>query len=424
MAQVTVRVATRLDLIADAKAMSYASSNPKAEDFLPDEGGGASRSNGEFAECEGPPAGPVSFEIDVPSVPVPMSTRTSHSVSVEKLQQLAFLDNKNVGPAMKGFRTAFDNGIGLGLKPRPREDVNMSDFTLGNTGSHFCDNALGLQKDVFAYKKAAGLPLVSAGVPVSVAAPLELLACPPEVGPVKRVRLECGPRDRLAHLLGQLKKDPESPMEFDSDQLSFLALVVGQMERMPASYEDGATLKQQALLILGQGGSGETELLRIVRKLVRHFSGEDTYLAMAYTNTAARGVGGDTIHSMCGLYGKTHMTTDRLAAKITQEAKDRWRPVRAMVIDEIPSRPPDLFGGAPFRVCLLRGADQNKYPLRGSAFGGIQLLLLLPFVSIGEFLQLNPMVNIKDQCSRVSLLQEPATDAPVQFRDGYKCFQN
>ena len=109
---------------------------------------------------------------------------------------------------------------------------------------------------------------MSAGVPVSVAAPLELLACPAEVGPVECVRLEGGPRDCLAQLLGQLKKDPESPMEFDSDQLSLLVLVVEQMERMLASDEDGTTLKQEALLILGQGGSGKTELLRIVRKLV------------------------------------------------------------------------------------------------------------------------------------------------------------
>ena len=56
---------------------------------------------------------------------------------------------------------------------------------------------------------------------------------------------------------------------------------------------------------------------------------------MAPSNTAARGIGGDTIHSSTGLWSDTRLTTDKLSGGRSPEMMDRWRPVQVLVLDEI-----------------------------------------------------------------------------------------
>ena len=140
---------------------------------------------------------------------------------------------------------------------------------------------------------------------------------------------------------------------------------------------------------------------------------------MAPSNTAARGIGGDTIHSSTGLWGGLKkLSTDRLSARRTPQMIDRWRSVRALVLDEVGLCAPDLFGAASFRAGLLRG-EPNKYTMKGSAFGGIHLVLLT-----GDFLQLNPMVTLGRARTRLSLLEAPPKHFPPEFHDGARCFKD
>jgi hypothetical protein len=97
---------------------------------------------------------------------------------------------------------------------------------------------------------------------------------------------------------------------------------------------------------------------------------------------------------------------------------DRWRSVRALVLDEVGLCAPDLFGAASFRAGLLRG-EPNKYTMKGSAFGGIHLVLLT-----GDFMQLNPMVTLGRARTRLSLLEAPPKRFPPEFHDGARCFKD
>ena len=96
-----------------------------------------------------------------------------------------------------------------------------------------------------------------------------------------------------------------------------------------------------------------------MRKVVWIFFGDDAYIAMAPSNTTARGVGGDTIHSSTGLWGDTKLTTDKLTKARSPAMMDRWRPVRALVLDEVGMCGPDLFGAASFRICFLGGTSTS-----------------------------------------------------------------
>ncbi len=59
------------------------------------------------------------------------------------------------------------------------------------------------------------------------------------------------------------------------------------------------------------GGAGKSEIIGMIRETARHFFGEDGELCMASSNSAARGVGGDTIHSSMHWHGKagSHWTS-------------------------------------------------------------------------------------------------------------------
>ena len=164
-------------------------------------------------------------------------------------------------------------------------------------------------------------------------------------------------------------------------------------------------------LLIGQGGSGKSQLLDIVKQLCIYFFGEDAYLVMASSNTAARVVGGDTIHSTCGLWGgEQPLTTQNLSKGVSAKGKDKWRNLVCLIIDMVGLCPPDWFGAASFRGCLHRSdGDPNLFRKPGYAFGGVRLIVLT-----GDFLQLNPMVKIGRATFRMSLLQPVRADLPVQ----------
>ena len=79
------------------------------------------------------------------------------------------------------------------------------------------------------------------------------------------------PRDYVAKLVLQRQRHPENPMTFDAVQLNFLAIVVTQLEKILAAEQGGEAVTQEVVLLMGQGGSGKTEVVNIMREVVRHF---------------------------------------------------------------------------------------------------------------------------------------------------------
>ena len=109
----------------------------------------------------------------------------------------------------------------------------------------------------------------------------------------------------------------------------------GQLQKMLEAVKGGVAPPQEVILLLGQGGVGKSELLKVVKAVTHHCFGSDLYIAMAPSNTAARCIGGDTIHSSVGITGKLNRLDPRHLNKTTTPMKERWEPVQVLALDEV-----------------------------------------------------------------------------------------
>ena len=103
----------------------------------------------------------------------------------------------------------------------------------------------------------------------------------------------------------------ETEVRLGHEQLAFLVRVVAHVQDMLINKLSGTELPQKVFLLLGQGGTGKSEVIKIVTKLVEEYKGilvRDSKgqtvdcagrctVAMAGTNAAAVNINGDTIHS-------------------------------------------------------------------------------------------------------------------------------
>ena len=219
-------------------------------------------------------------------------------------------------------------------------------------------------------------------------------------------------RDYAANLVRELE-ETEGVVP-GHEQLGFLALLLEHVEVVLSDRLVGVQTKQRCFLLLGQGGSGKSELINIARKVVEREFGEQGYVAMAYSNSAARGIGGDTIHSNLHLGAQSSLSLDKLGEGVTACLKDKWRDVYALVIDEISLVSPRLFGAASHRVCLARRQTRNAMPElyteEGYAFGGVPIVILA-----GDFLQLAPFEHDR---SRVSLIMPALPKSWPEHKNG------
>ena len=426
MAHITVRVATNLDMQAESKGRPRVPHVPDAKDFQLDEHYCAPKRSGAYAteETEGLPAGPredVEVDDPIPRDPIQWLQESKYRVQDKDLHHYAFYKKRNTSAVMEKFCKAFSQGMCKSHMPKDawfgasgRASLRC---VMGNRPAEDCKAALLAQENLFNFKTTVSLPLAAEVDTESVVASPGVPGLVRDIGPVECVWADDTPRDYVAKLLLQRQHDPENPMTFDAAQLNFLAIVVTQLEKILAAEQGGEAVTQEVVLLMGQGGSGKTELVNIMQEVVWHFFGDDAYIAMAPSNTTARGVGGDTIHSSTGLWGDTKLTTDKLTKARTPAMMDRWRPVRVLVLDEVGMCGPDLFGAASFRICFLRGSV-DKYTMKGFAFGGIKLVVLA-----GDFLQLNPMVTLGSRALvRLSLLEVPKRDHPPHLHEGHRCF--
>merc|ERR1712023_628565 len=157
-----------------------------------------------------------------------------------------------------------------------------------------------------------------------------------------------------------------------------------------------------ALLLHGEGGTGKTEVVRLLRRLFREVLGEGSEIAVASSNSAARVIGGETIHSGFGLSGQQAMTIARLSGQEVDDIVDRMNDLKAVIVEEVSMVPPQLLGAASFRMCKARKAqykcDERLYMARGHMFGNAPIVMFLAVSGKGR---------------RSSLLQRESPEAPV-----------
>jgi hypothetical protein len=134
-------------------------------------------------------------------------------------------------------------------------------------------------------------------------------------------------RVTMAKWLEEQATDPKKLRAMGTEQLEVLGLIVDHLEYVLAERRLGRVPEQRVFLLLGQGGSGKTELVGYVSRLVRAYFSHEGILLMASSNSAARNLGGDTVHSCCGMQGHAGgVALDRMGF-VQQKFHDLWKDV-------------------------------------------------------------------------------------------------
>ena len=133
------------------------------------------------------------------------------------------------------------------------------------------------------------------------------------------------------------------------------------------------------MVLLGPGGTGKTTVLRAQEALNDHFIGPEAVRKCAISNTAARLLGGDTMHALCklpphGLHGKR----GQLSTPVLRHHRQKWYSAHAVFIDEV-----SMVGKGQLHQCDVRIRQAKQTPLKH--FGG------LATVAAGDFMQLPPV---------------------------------
>ena len=286
---------------------------------------------------------------------------------------------------VKGVARAFAfTGIGLGQMDEGRfqegKAKQKDKFSYRNKGSE----GVSVQHDV-----GSGVAGLASGVLVS--------ARPPASAQVSEESSSPRPRDIADRLLRQWAARAENPVKFIQEQKAVVALVLGQVEAI-VSYnaaleagENPLPLEQMTLLLHGQGGTGKTEVVTLLRHLIREVFGEGSELVVASSNSAARVIGGETIHSGFKMHGQQSFKLSALSkCKVHNDFVDRMCQLEAVIVEEVSMVQPALLGAASYRMCKARASrkksDPNLYMERGHMFGKVPLVMLL-----GDFYQLPPV---------------------------------
>lgn len=143
----------------------------------------------------------------------------------------------------------------------------------------------------------------------------------------------------------------------------------------------------KSVFISGSGGTGKTLLLKHIIKLLKKHHTPSRVIATAPTGIAACAIRGQTLHSFAGIrYPK--MDRKALLDRIFIDAKacNRWRKVKALVIDEISMVDAELFESAENIAREIREKDE--------VWGGIQLVVC------GDFFQLPPVHDPSNSSSK------------------------
>ena len=449
MAHWTVQVATNMDVEAEARGRPRGKFRPDSEEFLKAEEQAAENRPDEGADEEkgvGAPGGAlyglaqeVDDADDVDAAWEKTRQEPRFPVKDDEVPKVAQCDGIRGSSKALVYRNSFLEGYAQDHRPQIT-GANRGRAVFGgleHLDQRIFDDAKAQQKEKFRYRKtgAEGLPEEgSGGAGLASLAPGVLVTGRPPAPAVESKEKE-PPRARVIaeRLFDELKERPQAeggPLIFNQEQKAVVALVVGQVEaivdykRAVDRGESPKPLEQMTLLLHGQGGTGKTEVVKLLRKLFREVLGQGSEIAVASSNSAARVIGGETIHSGFGMSGQQSMTIRHLSGQKVdtpawRDFVSRMNELEAVIVEEVSMVPPELLGAASYRMCKARaarkGSDVNLYSEKGHMFGKVPIVMLL-----GDFYQLTPVAKWGP---KISLLKrvEP-TDKNAHVRNGQRIF--
>jgi len=152
------------------------------------------------------------------------------------------------------------------------------------------------------------------------------------------------PSSYARHLIRELGDRAEDPIKLSQDQIDLTAVVAQHMDaiHMARTHGDAVSepLQQMVLLLHGQGGSGKTEVVNIARDVAIEFKLESK--ALASSNSAARVIRGDTIHTGAHLAGQSSLLLSALEKGVTAdfisefEDVETARTTRSALVSSVP----------------------------------------------------------------------------------------
>ena len=407
----TVELSTNMELAASSRSGGRERTRPDASEFevpgkhVARDGGGADEDPQDFGGGGGADA--EEDEDPLQQAELGKVTQATYPVPAEDLARVALAQEMQCAATLRKYREEFYETMfaaqGEDSQRWPGEGDSERSGAGLNADYDFAQ-CKARQDELFDFRKTAGASDEAVGVGARV-----------NVGdgdtePQARLidASELPVRAMAQRLIDEARRRQKDPVVLNEDQLDFLAVVTEKLEAVvadrsrSAAGERAAAVAPARVLLHGPGGSGKTEVVSIVRQLCAAFCGEDSYVAMAASNSAARVIGGDTVHSCLHLRkNECGFSLNFLSQNVSEGLKSRWAPVECLVIEEVSLVSPAMFGGISYRVGLARqhlGCDPNLYATREHSFGGIPIVIML-----GDFMQLAPFENKV----RMSLVMEP-----------------
>lgn len=132
------------------------------------------------------------------------------------------------------------------------------------------------------------------------------------------------------------------------------------------------------VLMLGEGGTGKTELIKLIAKEFKAL--RIKVEVTASTGKAALLIGGSTVHSFAGIKKGTGTVAELLAlVRGNRYVRARWRNTKVLILDEVSMISAELLYKLDRIARAIRPSGMKK------PFGGMQIL------ASGDFLQLPPV---------------------------------
>ena len=363
IANIVVEVVTNMDMDKEAKSRPRKDRRPSAGEYGGDElipGLGRSGDPSVQPEPRMPagPGHPVDPDLmqdeelskgTVPLCPVPDTDILS----------VAFSREYGATHMTADFKKEFDQTFGKVQYPRSvlGADVERQDYTGMELGRERFKQFREMQEQAFDYRKEAAVDDASALPSRGDTDPFSGGG----VDPVASIVTEADsrPGGYAKKLIKEAAERSEDPVVFCEEQKNFIAVVAAKLEEIldfkikaRESISRGEQVQQSVMLLHGQGGSGKTEVVKLVRKLLSRFSmGEK---AVASTNSAARIIEGDTVHSALVLPGTSSLKLSVLDKNINAKLIDSWNDVDCLIVEEVSMVSPTMLGALSYRSCWAR----------------------------------------------------------------------